>query len=87
MDKINTTHIGWYLGLDEIGRYLLPIPTPLLLGPAPTGTGTIAFDTTLGSFTLLKLVSHYVNLFFSESVYTVYLGTDVFWCSECGHSR
>jgi hypothetical protein len=27
---------------------------PLLLGPAPTGTGTIALDPTFGSFTLLE---------------------------------
>jgi hypothetical protein len=31
--------------------------------PAPTGTGTMALDPTFGSFTLLKLVSHYVNRF------------------------
>jgi hypothetical protein len=30
----------------------------LLLGPAPTGTGTIALDPTLGSFTLLEPISH-----------------------------
>jgi hypothetical protein len=29
-----------------------------LLGPAPTGTGTMAFDPTFGSFTLLEPVSH-----------------------------
>jgi hypothetical protein len=29
-----------------------------LLGPAPTGMGTIALDPTFGSFTLLKQVSH-----------------------------
>jgi hypothetical protein len=28
------------------------------LGPAPTGTGTIALDPTFGSFTLLEPVSH-----------------------------
>ncbi len=34
-----------------------------LLGPAPTGTGTIALDPTFGSFTLLEPVSHQVNWF------------------------
>jgi cytochrome c-type biogenesis protein CcmH/NrfF len=36
------------------------------LGHAPTGTGTIAFDPTFGSFTLLEPISHYSNkvLFF-----------------------
>jgi hypothetical protein len=29
-----------------------------LLGPAPTGTGTMAFEPTFGSFTVLELVSH-----------------------------
>jgi len=29
-----------------------------LLGPAPAGTGTLAFDPTFGSFTLLELISH-----------------------------
>jgi hypothetical protein len=29
-----------------------------LLGPAPTGTVTIALDPTFGSFILLELVSH-----------------------------
>jgi hypothetical protein len=29
-----------------------------LLGQAPTGTGTISFNPTLGSLTLLKPVSH-----------------------------
>jgi hypothetical protein len=32
-----------------------------LLGPAPRGTVTMAFNPTFGSFTLLKPVSHYVN--------------------------
>jgi len=30
----------------------------LVLGPGPTGTGTIALDPTLGSFTLLEPISH-----------------------------
>jgi hypothetical protein len=30
----------------------------LLLGPAPTGTGTIALDPTFGGFTSLEPVSH-----------------------------
>jgi hypothetical protein len=30
----------------------------LLLGPAPTGTGTITLDPTLESFTLLEPISH-----------------------------
>jgi hypothetical protein len=30
----------------------------ILLGSAPTGTGTIALDPTFGSFSLLELVSH-----------------------------
>jgi hypothetical protein len=34
-----------------------------VVGPAPTGTGTIALDPTFGSFTLLKSVSHYMNWF------------------------
>jgi len=29
-----------------------------LLGPAPTGTGTIKLDPTFGSFTLLESISH-----------------------------
>jgi hypothetical protein len=33
------------------------------LGLASTGTGTITLDPTFGSFTLSKLVSHYVNWF------------------------
>jgi len=37
--------------------------TARLLGPAPTGTGTIALDPTFGSFTLLEPISHYVNEF------------------------
>jgi hypothetical protein len=28
------------------------------LGPTPTGTGTITYDPTFGSFTFLELVSH-----------------------------
>jgi len=36
-----------------MGTYLLPIPTPFV-GPCPVGAGTIAFDPTFGSFTLLK---------------------------------
>jgi hypothetical protein len=35
----------------------------VLLGPAPTGTGTIALDPPFGSFTLLEPVSHLVNRF------------------------
>jgi hypothetical protein len=35
----------------------------VLLGPTPTGTGTIALDPTFGSFTLLEPVSHEVNWF------------------------
>jgi hypothetical protein len=35
-----------------------------LLGSAPTGTGTIALDSTFGSFTLLEPVSHEVNRVF-----------------------
>jgi hypothetical protein len=34
-----------------------------LLGPASTGTGTIALDPTFGSFTLLEWVSYSVNWF------------------------
>jgi hypothetical protein len=37
--------------------FLLPGILPLL-GPAPTGTETIALDPTFGSFTLLEQVSH-----------------------------
>jgi len=44
-----------------------------LLGPAPTGTGTIALDPTFGSFTLLKSVSHYMNWFLSWNC----------WCCCC----
>jgi hypothetical protein len=36
----------------------------VLLGPAPTGTGTIELDPTFGSFTLLEQVSHEANWFF-----------------------
>jgi hypothetical protein len=47
-------------GLHEIvlgGFRLLVLHS--LLGPAPhTGTGTIAFDPTFGSFTLFEPVSH-----------------------------
>ncbi len=38
--------------------YLTPDNLCLLLGPAPTGTGTIALDPTFGSFTLLEPLSH-----------------------------
>ncbi len=34
-----------------------------LLGPASTGTGTIALDPAFGSLTLLEPVSHQVNQF------------------------
>ncbi len=34
-----------------------------LLGPAPTGTGTIALDPTFGSSTLIELVSHRTGFF------------------------
>jgi len=37
--------------------YLTSHNTCLLLGPAPTGKGTIASDPTFGSFTLLEPVS------------------------------
>jgi hypothetical protein len=37
--------------------------TLFLLGPTPTGTGTIALDPTFGSFTLLEPVSYHVNYF------------------------
>jgi hypothetical protein len=38
--------------------YVKEIWVLLLLGPAPTGTGTIALDPTFRSFTLLEPVSH-----------------------------
>jgi hypothetical protein len=44
-----------------------------LLGPAPTGTGTIALDPTFGSFTFIRIG------FFGESVSTLWIGTDFFW--------
>jgi hypothetical protein len=36
---------------------------PYLLGPAPTGTGTIAFGPTFESFTLLEPISYSVKVF------------------------
>ncbi len=36
---------------------------PYLLGPGPTGTGTIIFNPTFGSFTLLEPVSYWVKVF------------------------
>jgi len=46
-----------------LGFSLLALCRPTMytdyLGPAPTGTQTIALDPTFGSFTLLKLVSHF----------------------------
>jgi len=43
----------------------------VLLGPAPTGTGTIAFDPTFGSFTLLNQFHIRGTSFFGESVQTL----------------
>jgi hypothetical protein len=40
--------------MGGFNSYLLPM---YLLGPASTGTGTIALDPTFGSFTLLEPVS------------------------------
>ncbi len=34
-----------------------------LLGPGPTGTGTITFNPTFGSFTLLEPISYWVKVF------------------------
>ncbi len=44
-------------------------------------TGTISFNPTFGSFTLLELVSlvKVLRLFRLEQMF--------FWCSECGYSR
>jgi len=57
--------MGWQLGeceplllCDCLGSVLVTHYMGLLLGRAPTGTGTIALDPTLGSFTLLKPISH-----------------------------
>ncbi len=36
---------------------------PFLLGPGPTGTGTITFNPTFGSFTLLEPISYWVKVF------------------------
>jgi hypothetical protein len=54
-----------------LGAYFLSISSShkatddqlVLLGPAATGTGTIALDPTFGSFNLLEQVSHEVNWF------------------------
>jgi hypothetical protein len=56
---------------NALGVYFLSISSShqatdvqlVLLGPAPTGTGTIGLDPTFGSFTLLEQVSHEVNWF------------------------
>jgi hypothetical protein len=37
-----------------MGTYLLPIPTPLLLGPAPTGTRDYRFRSNFWKFYLIK---------------------------------
>jgi hypothetical protein len=51
-----------------------------LLGNAPPGTGTMAFEPTFGSFTVLELVSHgepvslvkVFRLFRSEQIFWVF---------------
>jgi hypothetical protein len=58
-----------------------------LLGPAPTGTGTMALDPTFGRFTLLKPVSHYVNRFLWWKCLDCLDWNRLFWCSECGASN
>jgi len=57
-------HHHFWPGLIPLAKNTLPIYSQgftcalRLLGPAPTGTRTIALDPTFGSFTLLKPVSH-----------------------------
>jgi hypothetical protein len=54
------------------------------LDPAPTGTGTLASDSTFGSFTLLEPVSQYENRFLWWKCLD---WNRLFWCSKCGHGR
>jgi hypothetical protein len=50
--------IGFVMFVDGLGQAIVQSMTHCLLGPAPTGTGTIALDPTFASFTLLESVSH-----------------------------
>jgi hypothetical protein len=59
----------------------------ILLGSSPTGTRTIALNTTFESFILLESVSHEVKWFLWWKCLDCLDWNGLFWCSECGHSR
>jgi len=53
-----------------------------LAGPAPTGTATMAFDPTFGSFTLIEPVSHYMNWFLWRKCLDCLDWNGFFGCSD-----
>ncbi len=71
------TTFSW--GFESIWKLIF-----LFVGPA---TGTIALDPTFGNFTLLELVSHWVNWFLWWKCLDCLDWNGFFWHSECGQSR
>jgi len=89
--NINMIALHWPIMIGQCDCIMWKYSQPkfvYLLGRAPTGTGTITFDPTFGSFTLLKLVSTLGELVSLVKVFRLFkLEHMFFWCSECGHTR
>jgi len=80
------SHSGFCSSGSDLGPLslflLLPFSLGALLGPAPTGTGTIAFNPTFGNSTLIKTSFTLGELGFLVKVFRLLRLEGIFWVFE-----